>query len=305
MNWIVLKSLNEIYIEGKTSKKESLLKDPFVLHLLKNTKELKAYKNDILKGNGFEKLYEHKYLNEFNRFKAFLMENALLKSQTRFEEKDIRILMSIREQMDSDELYAVREQIIANQESVRGVSLMFFKNEKYLEEKISLVNAVKQLLKIEELANDKDQQYLYVLQCNEPNKIVLCENLDFLKRPAAPRANNVELWYSGGKNIAKLNYVNTRDLPIYYSCDWDYDGLKIFEAVLEKIPEIKLLYPNGDPRSIEITEHKSFWQNNILAGLNEMAYNPDQRNLINNLIDKNQWIIEESNNLIDMLSSHS
>jgi hypothetical protein len=305
MNWIVLKSLNEIYTEGKTSKKESLLKDPFVLHLLKNTKELRAYKNHILKGSGFEKLYEHKYLNEFNTFNTFLMENTLLKSQTRFEEKDIRILMSIRQQMDSGELYAVREQIIANQESVRGVSLMFFKNEKYLEEKISLVNAIKQLLKIEELSNDKDQQYLYVLQCNKPNKIVLCENLDFLKRPAAPRANNVELWYAGGKNIAKLDYVNTRDLQIYYSCDWDYDGLKIFEAVLEKIPEIKLLYPNGEHRSIEITEHKSFWQNNTFSGLNEMAYNKDQRNLINKLIDKNQWIIEESNNLIDMLSTHS
>ena len=305
MNWIVLKSLNEIYTQGKTSKKESLLKDPFVLHLLKNTKELKAYKNDILKGSGFEKLYEQKYLDDFNRFNAFLLANTLLKSQTRFEEKDIRILMSISQQMDTGELYAVREQIIANQESVRGVSLMFFKNEKYLEEKISLVNAVKQLLNIEELANDKDQQYLYVLQCDEANKIVLCENLDFLKRPATPRANNVELWYAGGKNIAKLDYINTRGLPIYYSCDWDYDGLKIFEAVLEKIPEIKLLYPNGEPRSIEITEHKSFWKNNTLAGLNEMAYNTDQRNLINKLIDKDQWIIEESNNLIDMLSSHS
>ena len=56
---------------------------------------------------------------------------------------------------------------------------MFFKNEKYLLGKEALINAVKLLLDIDELADDKDLQYKYVLECNSPKCIVLCENIDF------------------------------------------------------------------------------------------------------------------------------
>lgn len=303
MNWIVLKSLNEIYHYGKTTKKQSLLTDPFVLHLLNNTKELKILKQDVIKRDGFEKLYRRKFLDDFNQFDMFLRNNKLLKPQTRFEENDIRILISINEQVENGELYEVRKQIILNEETVRGVSLMFFKDEKYLEGKSSLVDAVKQLLDIEELANDKDQQYLYVLECHKPKKIVLCENLDFLKRPAAPRANNIELWYAGGKNISKLDYIDTRGLPIFYSCDWDYDGLKIFELVIEKIPQIQLLNPNGSARSIKESDHKSLWLDGSLSGLNKDLYSEFQKEIINNLVINNEWIVEESNNLTIMLNN--
>lgn len=302
MNWTVLKSLNEIYLTGKTKKKLTLLEDSEIRHMLKNTKELGEVRNDLVKMDGFDLLYKNKFLDNYIRYLEFLESRDLLKPQTRLQENDILILMDLDNRMKTGELESIRDQIIANEETVRGVSLMFFRDEKYLEGKPSLVNAVKNILTIESLANDKDQQYLYVLRCKKPERIVLCENLDFLKRPTAPRANNIELWYAGGKNIAKLDFIDTRGLPIFYSADWDYEGLQIYEAVKKKIPEIVLLLPNGSPRSITETEHKSLWQNKTLSGMNEDLFEGRALDLLGILITNDQWIIEESNDLLKMLA---
>ncbi|PNB30655.1 hypothetical protein C1X73_38750, partial [Pseudomonas sp. FW305-130] len=79
-----------------------------------------------------------------------------LKPQLRFEEFDIKVLIGIKEDMDTGNLLPLREQIIKKEATVRIVSLMFFKNEKYLLGKEALISAVKTLLQIEELADDKD-----------------------------------------------------------------------------------------------------------------------------------------------------
>lgn len=199
--------------------------------------------------------------------------------------------------MDSGNLEPLREQIIKNEATVRVMSLMFFKNEKYLLEKKSLINAVKVLLDIKELADDKDLQYKYVLECKQPKCIVLCENIDFLKRPAIARTNNIELWYAGGLNVNKLDFSDTRGLSIYYSCDWDYHGLYvIYPLVKEKIPSIKLLTPNGIRKGIDETEHDSKWENIRNKDLGSLL-NSKQLAILNELVKDNQWIIEESNNL--------
>jgi hypothetical protein len=155
--------------------------------------------------------------------------------------------MGIDELKKEGNLDELRQQIIASNETLRGVSLMFFKNEKYLDNKDSLIKALKTVLEVELFANEKDQQYIYKLECHNPKLIVLCENLDFLKKPVKPREYGIELWYAGGKNVEKLKYADTRGLPIFYSCDWDYDGLFIiYPLVKEKIPSINLLTPNPD-----------------------------------------------------------
>ena len=46
-------------------------------------------------------------------------------------------------------------------------------------------------------------------------------------------------------NIDKLKFTDNRGLPIYYSADWDYDGLLIFNMIKKIIPNIKLLYPTA------------------------------------------------------------
>lgn len=307
MKWIVIEHLHRIYLNGETKANKTLLADPRIRYLLEDTKELRHRGNRLVKGRGFDKYYERWHKENYGKYCHFLVRTNLKKPQTRFEENDIKKLIDIEEKMASGELVELRKQIIEAQETVRGVSLMFFKNEKYLLNRHALTEAVKQLLKIDKLADERDQQYKYVLECDNPETIVLCENIDFLKRPSRPRQHNIELWYAGGKNIAKLDYAETGGLPIYYSCDWDYDGLKIYELVKQKIPTIQLLYPTGDPKSIESTEHKSKWGRNSapesMYGLNPNIYNEKEKALIRSLVDKNQWVVEESNDLIIMVSN--
>lgn len=307
MNWPVLKALHEVYLTGETQKKDSLLIDSKIRFMLEQTKELKLGVKKVLKGEGFEKYYETNHLANFLNYGQFLSESGLLKPQLRYQEADIAVLMDMYEGMKSGELVPVRDAIIRAEETVRGVSEMFFKNEKYLEGSDSLVRDVKAILGITELANDKDQQYIYILQADDPEKIVLCENLDFLKRPSRPRKHHIELWYAGGKNIEKLNYTGEITLPLFYSCDWDYDGLMIYQLVKEKIPQIRLLFPNGPRKSIKTTEHKSLWRSahdsRLLSGLDRALYDERERQLIMELISSDEWIIEEKNDLIAMLNA--
>ena len=183
---------------------------------------------------------------------------------------------------------------------------MFFPNEKHLDSSVALERAVKTILKIDSFADSRDFQYLYTLQCHNPKAIVLCENLYFLKMPEKARKNNIELWYAGGRNIEKLVYTQSRDLPIYYICDWDHDGLDIFKSVKKILADIELLTPNGEPRDIVKTEHKSFWRNrensSLLSGLQTELYSDGQTALIQQLINDNTWIVEESNDLVKIIS---
>jgi hypothetical protein len=184
---------------------------------------------------------------------------------------------------------------------------MFFKNEKYLDGKDSLINAMKIVLQVSEFADDRDQQYKYVLDCDSPRCIVLCENIDFLKKPTLPRKHNIELWYAGGKNIAKLQYADTRGLPIFYSCDWDHDGLLIYTLVKHKLLDIELLLPTGPHKSISATEHDSHWKNKhqpeSLSDLPKDLFDDPSKRLIVELISSDTWVIEESNDLLSMLST--
>ena len=101
------------------------------------------------------------------------------------------------------------------------------------------------------------------------------------------------------------DYMVDIGLPIFYSCDWDYDGLRIYEIVKKKIPAIQLLYPNGAANGIIKSEHKSLWRDSarpeLLSGLNANLFSVDQQVLIHRLITTNQWITEESNELISMV----
>ena len=302
MNWIELRALNNLYSNSEVKINDTLAKSGEINYLINSLRTLDRTHDKFFILEGFADLYEKDYLDKYLRYEAFLSDNELLKPQLRFEESDIQILIGIKEDMDNGNLEPLREQIIKNEATVRIVSLMFFKNEKYLLGKEALINAVKLLLNIDKLADDKDLQYKYVLECKDPTRIMLCENIDFLKRPTLARANNIELWYVGGKNVTKLDYADTRGLSIYYSCDWDFDGLFIiYPLVKEKIPNIQLLTPNGTPKGIVETEHNSKWEN-IKDRNIDFLLTIEQSNMLKDLIRNNQWIIEESNNLLEILS---
>ncbi|WDF77015.1 hypothetical protein PQ469_24330 [Mucilaginibacter sp. KACC 22773] len=304
MNWTVLKALDKLYHRENVSINQTLRESGEIAYLADPLRLIQEQGKHLVAQYGFAPFYEKHYQRNFEKYQDFLNTNNLLKSQSRFEEKDIQILIKIKADKDAGNLDQLRKQLAEADESVRGLSQMFFKNDKYLDNRSSVVDALKVILEVTHFSNEKDQQYMYRLECEDPEIIVLCENLDFLTKPNKPRKHHIELWYAGGKNIAKLQYAQTRELPIYYSCDWDYDGLFIiYPLVRQKIPNIKLLMPNGAPKSIAETEHRSIWHNQ--AKRNELAnagvFNSRQLILIDALIAQDQWIIEESNDLVTML----
>ncbi|MDD2951912.1 MAG: hypothetical protein PHC95_01925 [Parabacteroides sp.] len=302
MNWIELKALNSLYHNEVVKVNETLANSSEVHFLINSLNILEKNSREIKSTSDFKEFYEHRYFDDYKKYTDFLTENKLLFPQTRFEESDIKKLIEIDELKKEGNLEELRQQIIASNETLRGVSLMFFKNEKYLDNKSSLIKALKKVLEVEQFANEKDQQYIYKLECHNPKLIVLCENLDFLKKPVKPREFGIELWYAGGKNVEKLKYADTRGLPIFYSCDWDYDGLfVIYPLVKEKIPAIELLIPNGLPKGIDETEHDSKWQ---LCNIKQLFSDEQQVQIIEKLIKNDQWIIEESNHLIEILKQY-
>lgn len=304
MNWIVLKSLNELYLYGETKSKKSVLKDSTIQFLLNSTEQLQHLKNimKVVPKTDYKATYEKNYKNDFYEICELLNKYNLDDRHIRFEIKDFKVLIKIDEQLESGQLEFLRKQIIEAKESIRGISQMFFVNDKYLDKKEKLVSVLETILNVPQLPSGKDRQYLYVIPCEKPTKIILCENLHFLKIPELVRPHNIELWYAGGYNIKMLDYVDLKGLPIYYSCDWDNDGLKIYQLVKEKIPQIVLMQPDGNHRSIIESEHKSLWQNKGEEFLNESEsiFKPIQKELIKKLVKNNEWIIEESNDIIKM-----
>lgn len=306
MTWYVLKTLNALYHDRFVPKKDSFLADPDVRNMLYSLDALEQTSRHVRTTAEFNSLYEQCYMLRYNSCKIFLEEKNLEKPQSRYEVKDVETLMAIEAKMKNGDLDDLRRQIIAHDTSLREVSHMFFKNEKYLEGKNALVDALKTVLQVETFSNERDQQYIYKLECHNPQLIVLCENSNFLTKPEKPRRHGIELWYCGGRNIAKLEYADDRSLPIYYSADWDYDGLDIFLAVKAYLPNITLLTPTGAPDCIRKTEHRSLWKHrevpSLLSGLTRAHFTTAQAKMVEALIVADEWIVEESNDLLQMLS---
>lgn len=301
LKWRHLKALHQIYEDGFT--KNKIKKHPYIAYLLKNeTLKPRIGKPDIIEqGFDFKKHYEKEHLVNYNQYQHFLSNNEILRNQTNFSEKDIQRLLFIKEQKD---------QILQDKYSRKKFSAVFFKEEgaKHLDKHSGLEKAVLSILEIDSFPgkDPKDQQYKFVVNCIDPKCIVLCENIDFLLLPWVARENNIELWYAGGNNISKLDHLPDITLPIYYSCDWDFDGLKIYERIKAKIPQIKLLYPSAleSRKSVNSPNHKSDWKyNHDFSGLNQQLYSQKDIKLIDSLIKTKEWIEEENNDLIKMLST--
>jgi hypothetical protein len=318
MKWKYLKALNELYHDRKTKIKIDDIKDDegkFFKRVLIGIgrdfviqKKLGGLKTGIwIPNDNFDEFYEKKYNNTFEKYQQFFIINNIPHSAIQnYEEEEIKILIDLKHQLDNGDLDEIAKQIEEQGgESLHGVSLMFTKDEKYLDYgKDSFKNALKIILQTKlptfDYLNHKDQQYMYKLMHTEPICIVLCENLDFLRKPLKPRENRIELWYAGGRNIAKLGYEPPRKVPIFYSCDWDWDGLDIFKSVKEKLPEIKLLNPKSSPiNRKETPNHNSEWKNSNseieLVQLDKSLFDDIQRRQILHLEKTNSWIREEEN----------
>ena len=290
--WSHLMALRELYNNGVT--KRRVISNECFSDLEHHRYIKKAMKPNTWKviNSEFKYIYESHFHDKISSYETFLTTHEILKVQSRYKEIDISGLMLI-----SDNKKSIKE----NLTTCRKLSSTIFKGSKYLESRPGLKNAVLKILNIEEFPEEdpRNHQYLLVVNCKVPKLIILCENLDLLRVPWKARKLGIELWYAGGWNIKKLLHIPKRDQPIYYLCDWDFDGLSIYDRLREIIPKISILEPIGYRKAVE----KSIWhKDRDFSGLNRNNYSKKLQELVESLIEKKEWIEEESNNLDEVIN---
>ncbi len=300
LKWREWVGLHELYEKGKTAKK--IQSNAYVKHLIQRRYLSQSLKDRKLIANpSFKQKYEIEHLEKYRHYRSFLSEHDVVNKNSTYTEDDIQSMMLI---------YENKGIIIKSEDTRRGISSKFFKNgdSKHIENHPGLENAILKLLGLDSFPEQdpKNHQYICVVMCSNPTAVILCENLAFLKLPWKAKERSLELWYVGGNNLSMLIDVprDKLETPFYYSCDWDHDGLHIYQRVKQYIPTIKLLYPSASnlAKPVKTANHNSEWKNTQpLSGLDQSLYTDKALSLVEKLIDRDEWIEEESNNFVNMV----
>ncbi len=305
IDWRILKGLYTLYIKKKTRNK--LLKNDYVKNILFERRRIIGYSKtslDILETRrGYKEYFETHFLEQYNYYSKFFknagIDNSALKQ---YDAYDLKTLMFI---------FNNSKELSSNLTTARIFSSVVFKQKdsKYLESKSGLFKDVLKLLKIDKFPDEStDNQWRISQDCENPIAILLCENFDFIKAYWEFTNNNIELWYVGGSNTAKLERISKRylELPLYYVCDWDYHGLQIYERVVDifekKQKEITLITPkNPMLKPIKSGNHKSKWREGKFSNLERELYLKEQQILIEKLINTNTWVEEQTINPVELI----
>lgn len=304
VTWKELKALDDLYRFKKT--KANIQEHPYIKFLLDDMGILDRKIDNIkviIATDDFEKFYIDIFKIQYEEAKSFLLKNEIEASAKKnFTLEDVKTLMLIAEN---------KIELKNNPTTIEDFSNEFFNTSKYLKNKDSIRNAVFKILGINEFPLDKkENQWRLVVDHPNPKAIVLCENKSFMKQPWIAKNTQVKMWYVGGNNIKVLDDIDENELvkPIYYSCDWDLAGLQIYTRIKVKLRErksnISLLYPNEPQKKIKthIDYHKSHWDlKKDKSGLPVDLFTIKELNLINDLIQNQMWIEEESFNLEKMI----
>ncbi|WP_424987564.1 hypothetical protein [Flagellimonas alvinocaridis] len=304
ITWKELKALDDLYHLKRT--RAVIQSHPYINYLI-HDKGILDLKPDnikvIIPTEKYEDFYEQEFKKTHDEAKRFLIENDIKPTANKgFSIEDIKTLMLIAEN---------KEELKNNPTTIEDFSNEFFDISKYLKNKKSVRDAVFKILNIERFSLDKkENQWRLVVDNKSPKAIVMCENKSFLKQPWIAKEAQVKMWYVGGNNIAIIDDIDEYELmkPIYYSCDWDKAGLEIFTRINEKLKErnknIQLLYPNEPHkrRSTYIDYHDSHWDlTKTFSGLKIENFSKRDIQLIKTLIEKEEWIEEESFDLIRII----
>lgn len=303
--WPVLKALNDLYEKKKTAAK--IQQVDFIRYLMMQTDlvaQKKGNSNVLVAGDGYEEYYEDNFQSAYQYYYNFLNQVGIRPDGGKnFTEEDIRTLMVI---------YESRNELRGNLTNIEDFSgkVFDYAGSKYLKFKNSVRNAVLKILEIDEFPQtSKELQYRLVVDYPNPRAIILCENKSFLKQPWNAKELEVKLWHVGGNNIAILDEIDEIELsyPIYYSCDWDFDGLKIYQRIKRKLKkrgaEIQILTPPAPHQYLPTDSfmHNSRWDYKVaFSGLDKKMFSTDEQELVAKLIKEDLWIEEESNVLKDM-----
>tara|TARA_R110001606_G_scaffold275291_2_gene423573 strand:+ start:288 stop:1226 length:939 start_codon:yes stop_codon:yes gene_type:complete len=304
ITWKELKALDDIY---RLKKSRAVIQShPYIKYLIYD-KGILDLKPDnikvIVSTDRFEVLYEEEFKKTFEEAKKFLLENNIKATAKKgFTIEDIKTLMFIAEN---------KVELRNNPTTIEDFSNEFFDISKYLKNRKSVRDAVFQILNIERFSLDKkENQWRLVIDNKKPKAVIMCENKSYLKQPWIAEETQTKLWYVGGNNIAIIDDIDESDLskPIYYSCDWDLAGLQIFTRIKAKLKErntsIQLLFPNQPHKRVStyIPYHDSHWDlSKTLSGLGLKDFTKKELILIKSLIEKEEWIEEESFDIVGMI----
>jgi len=273
MKWSVIKQLHSLYKSGEINK--SLFKSSIGKRLFEMGVVSEPEKSLVFKKDGYDSIYKTKYKADYDLVLQLIEKYDLY--NTNFSVSEYKALIDIINANISDTL------------TLKEIASIYFNGSKSIRKDTKLHQAILNILEVDYLAEDKhDQQYLTVLHCKlkKPLRILLCENKNLLTKK---RFETTELWYAGGKNINKLKFVNIPDIPIYYLCDWDNDGIEIYYKVKQIYKELNLVIPKKPIKYKSTKEHLE-WKVDIKEGLlsNEAV------ELLTKLTEKKKWIEEES-----------
>lgn len=311
IEWKYLIGLDQLYRNGKTNLK--IGNNGFISQILMKQKKLikpKMGNPKVLEAKyGFKEYYEEEFQDYFEYYSNFFKKAGLESNAHKtYNKDDLKSLAFIFYQKDELKKTLTTEYTFS-------ARVFKGKGAKYLSNKPSLRNAVLSLLDIENFPekDPKNSQWRLVVDCLSPKVIVICENIACLKVPYEYKKNNIELWYVGGNNTDPLKDIpgSKIELPLFYFCDWDHHGLSIYSRIKkifeEKGKDIRLVKPLSldDALPVNSPHHNSKWRNKNLSGLNREDFSEEQLNIIENLIESDCWVEEESMDLISLLEQES
>ena len=306
ISWPQLKAFHQVFLTGST--RSNLFVSPYFDRLRRDKRMLRyrSGNHNIIEGTHLLKgFYTQNFLKAYERYEDFFSKSGVNPDGRRtYRLYDLETLIYIENN---------KAELSGNLTTERTFASQLFKSSKYLENNLSVKNAVLEILNIREFPHSDPKNYLWRLtvDCQNPEIILLCENLDTLKCPDFAIENNIELWYVGGNNTSILKNLSSDKLklPLYYRCDWDYDGLRIFctirNILAEKNASISLLEPADASKRLPVNSHyhNSKWKpDKPFSGLETKYFNQEQQQLIQELIQSDEWIEEESQELEILLA---
>ncbi len=274
MKWSVIKQLYSLYKLGEVDK--SFLKSSIGKRLFEMGVISEPEKSLVFKKEGYDSIYNTKYKTDY--YLVFQLIEKYDLYNTNFNISEYKSLIDIANANLSDTL------------TLKEIASIYFKGSKSIRKHTKLYQAILNILEVDYLAEDEhDQQYLTVLHCKskQPLRILLCENINLLTKK---RFETTELWYAGGKNINKLKFVNVPNIPIYYLCDWDNDGIEIYYKIKQIYRQFNLIIPNK-PIKYKSTKEHIKWKVDIIK---EEKLSNEAVELLTELIENEKWIEEES-----------
>jgi hypothetical protein len=304
--WQTVQAMHELRHQG--SSKRQVLRGPggnaYVQDLLdRHLLALKPGRRPKLTkvaGSSFDQEFDHLLATAYNDARQFLEAHQLLTPYLNYTLRQIEGLARV---------YANAVIITRDELSRKDIGTLHMGGSKQLESP-ALFRDMLRLLGLPELATADhiSQTSVYHTGQSRANIIVLCENENYLKQAQKAKKLSIELQNAGGANISKLEkyFVPPPEVELYYACDWDYDGLRIFRAIAagyrRQNRTIKLLTPldAAERKPVDSPDHYSQWDARLWDDDTEpdapahVVFTAPQQVLIRQLMATNTWIEEES-----------